>query len=186
MNRWLALVIAATALLITLYFINPFGTATTDPRARLFGVTTYRVASSSMAPTLLRGELVLVSSSAYMSRRPALGDIIVFRYPQDRNVVYLQRVAARAGDRLAIRSGVVYVNDQPRDEPYLDAPALKFEYSRTLDEFTVPDGHLFVLGDNRDNARDGRFWGFVPDDDVVGKVTHIWLSENPERIGSVR
>lgn len=185
MNKWIWLALTTLGLLIALYLINPFGTATADPRARILGVTPYRIASASMTPTLQKGELVVVSSSIYMSRRPARGDIIVFRYPENRAIEYLFRVAALSGDRLTIRSGVVYVNDQPLAEPYLDAAALSYDHSRTLAEVTVPEGHLFVLGDNRDNARDSRFWGFVAEEEVIGKVTHIWFSDNAARIGSV-
>lgn len=185
MNKVLVIVITLFALLTGVYFINPFGVPINDPRSRILGITTYRVASSSMAPTLIKGELILVSSSTYMSRTPLIGEVIVFRYPENRSVDFVFRVAALAGDRLSIKKGLVYVNDSPLDEPYLDAASITRDYSLEFGELIVPDGHLFVLGDNRDNARDGRYWGFVPDEDVIGKVTHIWLSDNSERVGRV-
>jgi signal peptidase I len=80
---------------------------------------------------------------------------------------------------------VVYINDQPLAEPYLPSSTFTLPQSISMSEFVVPEGHFFVLGDNRDNAFDSRFWGAVPNNDVIGKVTYIWSSANKERVGEV-
>lgn len=185
MDRWGWLALLLIAAIVGVYVLNPYHTATRDPRARILGITPYRIPSSAMAPTLIPGDLILTRTSVYMSEAPKRGDIVVFRSPRDRAIDYVFRVAALAGERVAIKNSVIHVNDQPLAEPYLTSTTFTRPHSISMDEFVVPDGHFFVLGDNRDNAFDSRFWGPVPNSDVIGKVTYIWSSADSERIGEV-
>lgn len=140
----------------------------------------------AMAPTLIKSDYIVVRSSAYMSEAPASGDVIVFRYPRDRSIAYVFRVVGGSGDHVVIRDGKIYVNDLPLAEPYLANSQQARRYSAGTSDFQVPTNHVFVLGDNRENALDGRFWGTVPREDVIGKVTYIWMADDRQRIGSVR
>lgn len=170
--------------MILVYAFNPYGTSSWDPRARIFGFTTYRIASGSMEPTLAKSDLILVGTSAYLAKGPKTGDVIVFRYPKDRSVPFVFRVVGEAGDKVKIVEGKTYVNGVALGEPYIRLPNQR-PYSQTMPEFRVSDREVFVLGDNRDNANDSRFWGAVPQEDVIGKVLYIWYSPDSSRIGSI-
>ncbi len=133
-----------------------------------------RVDGFSMIPTLQDGEFVLVSKLHYLFGKPERGDIIVFHYPMDPQQELIKRVIGLPGDMIGVQNGRVSVNGQVLDEPYIAAtPA----YSG---DWTVPEGQLFVLGDNRNDSSDSHSWGFLPSEKVVGKAVviywppHLW------------
>lgn len=129
------------------------------------------------------------------------GDLVVFHYPVDPTMHLVKRVVALPGDRIRLRNGRVWINGTPLDEPYAfyspsgandfrdNFPSLR-ETDPSLDpqwwlalrhsvvdgELTVPHGKLFVLGDNRNDSEDSRYWGFVPADDVVGRPFVVYFS----------
>ncbi len=127
-----------------------------------------RVDGSSMDPTLANGEFVLVNKLAYRLGSPERGDVIVFYFPRDPNQEYIKRLIGLPGDVIKIANGRVYVNGQQLTEPYIAAEPT---YSG---EWTVPQGHYFVLGDNRNNSYDSHNWGPVPADYVIGKSILIY------------
>jgi signal peptidase I len=127
-----------------------------------------RVENISMQPTLQSGEFVLVNRLAYKLGKPHHGDIIVFHYPRDPSQDYIKRVLGVPGDEVRVENGVVLVNNQPVNEPYIAAPPA---YSGT---WQVPEDSLFVLGDNRNQSSDSHVWGFVPFSEVVGKALVIY------------
>ena len=127
-----------------------------------------RVDGASMEPTLISGEYVVVSRLSYRLGSPRLGDIIVFHFPRDPKEEYIKRIIGLPGDQVEINDGSVYVNGQPLDETYLK---VKTNYVGT---WTVPEGQLFVLGDNRNNSSDSHDWGTVPMDYVVGKAILVY------------
>jgi signal peptidase I len=127
-----------------------------------------RVDGSSMEPTLRSGEFVIVNKLSYKLGCPARGDIVVFHFPRDPEQEYIKRVIGLPGDQVNISQGRVYVNNQLVDEPYIAAePAYEGSW-------IVPEGHLFVLGDNRNNSSDSHNWGTVPQEYVVGKAFFIY------------
>ena len=157
------------------------------------------IPTGSMEPTLVPGDRVIVAKVPYYFHDPRRGDIIVFEEPDPAkepergvwgavthwlgqglgfsppdNPDYIKRVIGEPGDVVSARSGRVYVNGIRISEPYLQERTARFL------ETTVPDGELFVMGDNRSNSLDSRFGlGFVPIDRVVGKaVWIIWPVEN--------
>ena len=135
-----------------------------------------RVENISMQPTLYAGEFLLVNKLAYKLGTPNYGDIIVFPYPRDPKERYIKRVIGLPGDRVRIVEGRVTVNGQSLEEPYIAAhPAYNGEW-------TVPDGSLFVLGDNRNQSSDSHVWGFVSIDKVVGKAIVIYWPFSAARI----
>jgi signal peptidase I len=127
-----------------------------------------RVDGASMEPSLFSGEYVIVSKLSYHLGKPQRGDIIVFHFPRDPKEEYIKRVIGLPGDQVVISDGFVYVNGQRLDEVYLRA---KPNYSGN---WTVPEGQLFVLGDNRNNSSDSHNWGTVPMDYVVGKAVLVY------------
>lgn len=130
-----------------------------------------RVESVSMQPTLFAGDMVIVNKLAYrFNNSPHRGDVIVFKYPPDPDSIpYIKRIIGLPGDQVHITNGKVYINSQPVDEPYL-----KVSTNRGGD-WTVPDRQLFVMGDNRNNSRDSRAWGFVPFENIIGRAELIYL-----------
>jgi signal peptidase I len=127
-----------------------------------------RVDGFSMLPTLQDGEFVLVNKMAYRTGAYTRGDIIVFRSPATADLDLIKRVIGLPGDRITAGNGQVRVNDQVVDEPYINAAP---DYSGS---WQVPEGQLFVLGDNRNNSSDSHQWGYLPMQNVIGKALFIY------------
>jgi signal peptidase I len=127
-----------------------------------------RVDGFSMIPTLEDGEFVLVSKINYRLGAVERGDIIVFHFPMDPEQELIKRVIGLPGDTISAQNGIVSVNGQALNEPYIAAAPM---YSG---EWTVPDGQLFVLGDNRNDSSDSHSWGYLPFEKVVGKAVVIY------------
>jgi len=157
---------------------------------RTFVVQAFKIPSPSMVPTLLIGDHILVNKFLYgfhipfsdgkmmAIREPKRGDVIVFKYPRDRRLDFIKRCIAVGGETVEIRDKQVFVNGEPIDTPQ----AIFLDNGSTMngrDNFgpvTVPEGKIFVMGDNRDNSNDSRFWGFVDLADVKGKAMVIYWS----------
>ncbi len=123
-----------------------------------------------MAPRIASGEVVLINTIAYRMHAPARGDIIAFHHDGATPETYIKRVIGLPGDRVRIDRGAVYVNGAALDEQYVRYPD-----RRSFAQVTVPAGELYVLGDNRADSDDSRFWGFVQESAVLGKaVAGIW------------
>src|SRR5450830_791712 len=206
---------------------------------RSFLYEPFKIPSSSMVPTLLIGDLILVNKYSYGIRLPVLnkkiidvgdpqrGDVMVFKYPKDMSQDYIKRVIGVPGDKITYENKRLTVNGKevaytPLDD-YLDDESTvyhkqleenltgvshrilndesKSTYTReAVDPFphsenctyryegftcVVPAGNYFMMGDNRDNSLDSRYWGFVPDKNIVGKAFFVWMNlGNLRRIGS--
>ncbi len=127
-----------------------------------------RVDGASMEPTLVSGEYVIVSRLSYQLGTPERGDIIVFHFPRDPQEEYIKRIIGLPGDVVEVKNGSVFVNGKPLVENYLQ---IKTNYAGT---WRVPEGQLFVLGDNRNNSSDSHDWGTVPMEYVVGKAVLVY------------
>jgi signal peptidase I len=129
-----------------------------------------QVSGLSMAPHIVSGEYVLINTFAYRLAQPKRGDIVAFRHDGDARAVFIKRVVAVPGDSVRIAHGSVYVNGAQLPEPYV-----RYSDQRSFPETVVPDGAVYVLGDNRANSEDSRFFGPVPDDQLVGRaLAGIW------------
>ncbi len=205
---------------------------------RSFLYEPFKIPSSSMVPTLLVGDLILVNKFTYGVRLPIInkkiiemnnpqrGDVMVFKYPEDPSLDYIKRVVGVPGDKITYKNKRLTINGKEASykpmPDYLDEEHLSYskQYVENLtgvdhkilnDErapafvpnphdfprrdlcsynaegFTcsVPAGQYFMMGDNRDNSLDSRYWGFVPDKNIVGKAFFVWMNlSNPKRIGS--
>jgi signal peptidase I len=127
-----------------------------------------RVDGASMEPTLATGEYLVVNRMSYRLGTPQRGDIIVFHFPGNPQEEYIKRVIGLPGDEVEVKNGTVYVNGQPLDETYLDTT------TNYTDSWKIPEGQLFVLGDNRNNSSDSHNWGTVPMEYVVGKAILVY------------
>lgn len=140
-----------------------------------FFVRTPQVSGRSMAPQIASGEYVLIDTLAYRFAAPARGDVIAFRRNEDpasgiEPSVYIKRIIGLPGDRVVIQDGIVSVDGHPLSEPYV-----VFRDRRSFPALVVPAGSLYVLGDNRADSEDSRFFGCVPENAVIGKaLAGIW------------
>jgi len=159
---------------------------------RTFLVQAFKIPSGSMLPTLQIGDHLLVNKLLYGLRIPLMGkrvfqvftpehnDVIVFVFPEDRSKDFIKRVKAVAGETIEVRNKVVYVDGQKIDDPYAfyapDARVIPGSVRDNFGPLTIPEGHVFVMGDNRDHSHDSRFWGTVPVDDILGKAFILYWS----------
>lgn len=156
----------------------------------------FKIPTGSMEPNLLIGDHLIVNKMIFSptatgverailpSRGIRRGDIVVFKYPEEPERDFIKRVIGLPGDRLELRTKQIYINDEALDEPYAryQTPPSDavFGAGRDLREaygpVTVPPGQYFMMGDNRDNSEDSRYWGFLPASYVKGKALFIYFS----------
>ncbi len=133
---------------------------------------------------------------------PQRGDVMVFKYPENPKINFIKRVVGVPGDKITYKKKRLYVNDVPVDETPLDRESHLYKQAKLYIEsqgeakytiqknyldtgprktytWTVPEGEYFVMGDNRDNSNDSRFWGTVPDELVMGRAFAIWVNRKP-------
>jgi signal peptidase I len=126
-----------------------------------------RVDGSSMAPTVLHGDRLIVDKLAYRFGAPASGDVVLFRSPVHPDEAYVKRIVARPGDTIVIRSGKVFVNGAPFREPHIPP---EFQSHENWGPYPVPDGFYMVLGDHRNRSSDSRAWGPISHRAIIGKI----------------
>jgi len=179
---------------------------------RSFLAEPFHIPSSSMVPTLLDGDFILVNKYDYGIRLPVLhtklipigepkrGDVVVFRYPGDTSEDYIKRIVGLPGDDIVYRDKTLYINGVVMAKEALgaytgpdadgDGTALSKEHLGAVTheiltvpggfgregEWKVPEGEYFAMGDNRDNSNDSRYWGFVPEANLVGRAFFIWMN----------
>ncbi|MBT4885106.1 MAG: signal peptidase I [Legionellales bacterium] len=189
---------------------------------RSFIIQPYVVPTGSLEPTIQPGDFIIVSQYSYGIRVPILGDTIfavnkpqrgeiaLFRWPQNKDILFIKRVIGIPGDHIVYKNKTLYINGKTMEQNFIandyklensgdivmitkkqeDLLGHKHEiqqYANTLDnntiDITVPEGQYFMMGDNRDNSSDSRVWGMVPDKNFVGKAQNIWLSINTNSFG---
>ncbi len=169
---------------------------------RTWVVQAFKIPTGSMENNLLVGDHLLVNKFAYAPTLTALertllpirqvhrGDVIVFKYPVEPDRDFIKRVIGLPGETLEVKRKVVYINGKPLTEPYVHfIRPLSPEGAESLDvrddfgPVTVPPDQYFMMGDNRDNSQDSRFWGFMPADYIKGKALMIYWSYEPEEGG---
>jgi signal peptidase I len=153
---------------------------------RAWVVQAYRIPSTSMEDTLQAGDFVLVNKMAYRGEKvPQVGDVIVFQYPLNPDRDFVKRVIATAGQEVALRNKRLFVDGHEVPLPEggkniaRDTVSSLFSNRDNFGPVVVPQANYFVLGDNRDDSEDSRFWGTVPDDHVKGRVMWVYWSWAP-------
>ncbi len=169
-----------------------------------FVVQAFQIPTGSMEPTLLVGDFLLVNKLVYTSPKFSLeravlprkdidhDDIVVFKWPKELTKDFVKRVIALEGEKVEIKDKQVYVNDSPVEEPFKvhgDSQIYTkndfYQYDDLIRDnygpIIVPKGYCFVLGDNRDNSMDSRYWGYLPMSFIKGKPWVIYFSYKAER-----
>lgn len=162
---------------------------------REFFVQAFKIPSGSMIPTLLVGDRLMVNKLRYGPRvrftdkrlpgftKPKRGDIIVFVYPEDPKRDFIKRLIAFSGETVEIKDGDIYVDGKHLEEPAIDKTFYynRGKYGLEGQAIKVPQGHVFVLGDNSASSHDSRFWGFVPQENIIGRAELIYWPFNRMR-----
>jgi signal peptidase I len=166
---------------------------------RTFVVQAFKIPTGSMENNLLIGDHLLVNKFVFaptLSRAEDVllpidpirrGDVLVFKYPEDPERDFIKRVIGLPGETIELKEKKVYVNGTPLEEPYVhflfpvdassgDSGEGTFDVRRSYGPVTVPEGHYFMMGDNRDNSQDSRYWGFMPREYVKGKALFVYFS----------
>jgi signal peptidase I len=163
---------------------------------RTWAVQAFKIPTGSMENNLLIGDHLLVNKFIFGPtisdiekkllpiRDPRRGDVVVFKYPDEPERDFIKRVIGLPGETLELRNKKVYINGQPLDEPYVHflEPASNSQEVTSYDvrerygPVRVPDGQYFVMGDNRDNSQDSRYWGFLPRAYIKGRALMIYWS----------
>ena len=166
---------------------------------RMFVVQAFKIPSGSMLPTLQIGDHILVNKFVYGARieipltqvslgqlpglhEPHPGDVIVFIWPKDRSKDFIKRVIATEGQTIEVRNKQVFIDGRPWDDPHATFSNARGGAGDSFGPLTVPPETVFVMGDNRDQSYDSRFWGTVPLSDIKGKALIIyWSWDGPDR-----
>lgn len=162
------LIAASFFLVIYIFFMRPF-----------------EVSGDSMYPTYENGEYILTDLISMRFSEPKQGDVIVFKAPEDENKDYIKRVIAIPGDTVKVENYKVSVNGKELDESAYLSATVRTSSGDALREgetFTVPQGTLIVMGDNRPNSSDSREWGALPREDVIGRSFFVYWPPNKMRL----
>jgi signal peptidase I len=164
---------------------------------RTWVVQAFKIPTGSMENNLLIGDHLLVNKFVFGPtplalgravlpvREPRRGDVVVFKYPDEPDRDFIKRIIGLPGETVELRNKKVYINGQPIDEPYvhfLSPPSSDYQEVTSFDvrerygPVTVPPNQYFVMGDNRDNSQDSRYWGFLPRGYIKGKAALIYWS----------
>ncbi|MCX8060198.1 MAG: signal peptidase I [Aquificaceae bacterium] len=168
---------------------------------RTFLVQAYNIPSGSMKPTLLVGDFILVNKLVYRLSEPQRGDLVVFKWPLNPNLDFIKRIIGMPGDIIEISDHKVFINGQELPLRFVERVeengVAKLIYEESLpngvkyrialyetpllprkgvQQIHIPPGHYFVMGDNRDNSEDSRYWGLLPKENLVGKAFVIYFS----------
>lgn len=144
---------------------------------RTFFLGVYTIPTGSMLETLQIGDFILVNKLSYKFSKPEHDDIVVFEYPLNPKVDYIKRVIGVPGDVIEIKDKIVYRNGEKLEPDYVRyEEGHHLAIADNVEKFTVPEGFYFMMGDNRDNSADSRFWGYVKEDAIVGKAFIIYWS----------
>ena len=169
MPAWLDFLITAVVTIVVVLFV------------RAFVADTYEVPTGSMLETIQLGDRQVGEKISYRFRAPRAGEVVTFQDPSDARIILIKRVIATEGQTVDLVDGLVYVDGEPLDEPYVLGKESEpiDHHADTLSEdisypYLVPEGHVWVMGDNRTNSLDSRYFGAVPVDTVAARALFIF------------
>jgi signal peptidase I len=142
----------------------------------------YRIPTGSMEPAIALGDRIVADMTVYRKNTPKRSDLLIFKYPKNESSQMIKRLIGLPGEKVEIKGHTVYINDQPLMENYKQHidPGSIFEH---YGPYLIPQGQYLVLGDNRDNSMDSRFWGYVRRDQLLGQARYLYWSRDLSRIG---
>lgn len=140
----------------------------------------HKIKGASMSPNFPDSEYLLTEKVSYYTHDPKRGDVVVFTPPVSDVDEFIKRIIALPGERVMVTGGRVYINDQLLNEIYLDASVQTFDGTFLTEgqEYTVPKGEFFVMGDNREHSSDSRFWGPITKAEISGRAWIIYWPPN--------
>jgi signal peptidase I len=173
-------------------------------------IRSFQIPSESMVPNLLVGDRLVADGWAYWHKDPQRGDIVVFDWPKDPSTKFVKRLIGLPGDKIELKKGQLFINNQPIQETLASSPALSGDSSNPtlyiedlngvrhtiqreqqvndipFGPVTVPADHYFMMGDNRDRSSDSRYWGFVARDALIGRMSYVYFSWDTEAYQKMR
>jgi signal peptidase I len=152
-------VVVELSITVLVAFVLVFGLV------RPFAFEAFRIPTESMVPTLEAGDRVLANKFVYRFVEPERGDIVVFGSVNGEDETLIKRVVGVGGDEIQVQDGVLFVNGEPQEEPYLNKESPSRDFYGPV---KVPEGHVFLMGDNRGNSSDSRVFGPVPLENLKG------------------
>ncbi|MCK5541205.1 MAG: signal peptidase I [Desulfobacterales bacterium] len=174
-NRWYVYV-----LLLLVIFLIPQPIFSETVKNNIFQA--YKIPADSMKPTLLIGDRIFVKTDFASKSNVKRFDLIVFPFTQNPSKDFVKRIIAVEGETIEIKNKKILINDIPIKETYgIHTDSRIIPKRDNMNSIKVPEGSLFVMGDNRDNSHDSRFWGFVKASDVIGKVYSVYWSWDKEK-----
>ena len=143
---------------------------------RYFVIQPFIVRGASMEPNFENREYLVIDEFSFYFRNPKRSEVIVFRYPRDPRQFFIKRVIGLPGETVGIHDGKVFIDGEELKESYIpeNFGTQGAFFLQTGQEVTVPEGQFFVMGDNRNNSSDSRYWGFVPMKDIVGRAWFVY------------
>lgn len=152
----------------------------------LYVVQPNQVKGVSMEPTFQSGDYILTSKITYKFKPMERGDVVVFNSPKNPNIEYIKRIIGLPGDKIMVKNGEVYVNDQILPETYISAKTNLWDsgFLKEGEPIIVPDDYLFVMGDNRPRSSDSREFGPIPISSLVGVVIYRYFP--PDKAGFIK
>ena len=181
-NKWY-LYLLIILLVNGTYFIPRDSTA--NFTSKVLGFRVYKIPAGSMEPTLLVGDYLVTNSKYFKKAEPQRGDLAILQNPKDPSKDFIKRVIALEGEKIEVKNKQVYINDEVLPESYAVHNDVNSDMA-IRDNFgpeVVPPNHCFVLGDNRDNSMDSRWWGSIPLGNIKGKPLYIYWAKDKSRIG---
>lgn len=165
---------------------------------RPFIVQAFKIPTGSMRPTLVEGDIILVNKFVYGARvpftnfklpkvhSPKRGEVVVFIYPENPKKDFIKRLIGLPGETVEIKNGTVYINDKPLLDPVFNQRYYynRGDFGKEGQRLIVPQNSFFVLGDNSSSSQDSRYWGFVPNNNILGKAMVIYWP--PQRIRIIK
>jgi signal peptidase I len=189
-NKWYVYILII--LLISGTYMIPWG----DIAYKIFRFSPFKIATGAMEPALESGDYLIADLKYFKENEIQRGDLVVFKFPQDPSKDFVKRIIAMEGEKIEIRDKQVYINDEPisgefkipKDDKIESKPEDEFYYydiskRNSFGPEIVPAGYCFVLGDNRANSYDSRYWGFLPLSHIKGKSLYVYWSKDKSRIG---
>lgn len=171
-------------ILFFIFVFNPLKVIPLYIRANI--VQAFKIPTSSMSPTLMAGDRILVNKTIYTNSAPKRGDVIVFKYPEDMKRSFIQRVVGLPNETIEIKNRQVFINGVAIQNPPIFTKIHYFnngEYGKEGQAVRIPNDSYYVLGDNSVSSKDSRYWGFVPKGYLLGKAYKIYFPFN--RSGAV-